>query len=117
MNKALEMLRELQECDGQPVELYKRIDAAIEELLAQPEPKPVGIVITIGGYPDDSEHTVKLTCRHRDLKDGDLLYTSPPKREPMSDTRCPYPEETSGEYRDGFTDGILYAEKHHGIEK
>jgi len=57
----------------------------IEELLAQPEQEPVGIVITIGGYPDDSEHTVKLTCRHRDLKDGDLLYTSPPKREPLSD--------------------------------
>jgi hypothetical protein len=43
------------------------------------------------------------------------LYTSPPKREPLSDTKCPYPEETSCEYRDGFTDGILYAEKHHGI--
>lgn len=39
----------------------------------------------------------------------------PPKREPLSDTKCPYPEETSGEYRDGFTDGILYAEEHHGI--
>jgi len=60
----------------------------IEELLAQPEQQeqePIGIVVTIGGYPDDSEHTVKLTCRHRDLKHGDLLYTSPPKREPLSD--------------------------------
>ena len=59
--------------------LYK-----IQELLAQPEQEPVGIVITIGGYPDDSYHTVKLTCRHRDLKNGDLLYTTPPKREPLS---------------------------------
>jgi len=37
------------------------------------------------------------------------------KRKPLSDTKCPYPEETSCEYRDGFTDGILYAEKHHKI--
>ena len=38
-----------------------------------------------------------------------------PKREPLSDIRCPYPEETRGEYRDGFTDGMLHAEKAHGI--
>ena len=37
------------------------------------------------------------------------------QREPLSDTKCPYPEETCGQYRDGFTDGILYAEKQHGI--
>ena len=52
----------------------------------------------------------------RTPNDGDIpFYASPQKREPLSDTRCPYPEETSGEYRDGFTDGILYAEKAHGI--
>ena len=42
-------------------------------------------------------------------------WLAPPKREPLSDIRCPYPEETSGEYRDGFTDGMLHAEKPHGI--
>ena len=54
-------------------------------LLAQPEQEHVGIVRTIGGYPDQSEHTVVLTCRHGDLKDGDLLYKAPQKREPLSD--------------------------------
>ena len=83
---------------------YNLLCEEIEELLAQPEQvvlklhgsaamevfneqKPVGIVITIGGYPDDSEHTVKLTCRHRDLKDGDFLYASPQKRGSLSDER------------------------------
>jgi len=68
---------------GPYYDLYWDIQSALD----QPEQEPVGIVITIGGYPDDSAHTVKLTCRHRDLKDGDLLYTAPPKREPLSDER------------------------------
>ena len=42
-------------------------------------------------------------------------WLAPPKREPLSDIRCPYPEETRGEYRDGFTAGMLHAEKAHGI--
>jgi hypothetical protein len=37
MKKALEILCELQECEGQPRELHKRIAEAIKELLAQPE--------------------------------------------------------------------------------
>jgi len=90
--------------------------ADAEELLAQPEQEPVGIVITIGGYPDNSEHTVKLTCRHRDLKDGDLLYTAPPKLEPLSN------EEIWVGFPQGvhittlaFYEGVKFAEKHHKI--
>jgi hypothetical protein len=64
-------------------DVYWDIQAALDR--PEQEQTPIGIVITIGGYPDDSQHTVKLTCRHRDLKDGDLLYTKPPKREPLSD--------------------------------
>jgi hypothetical protein len=89
---------------------------ALREALRE---EPVGIVITIGGYPDDSEHTVKLTCRHRDLKDGDLLYRAPPKREPLTD------EEVRAKYRDIALDNPLYvpsyyagfrdAEQAHGI--
>jgi len=86
-------------------------------MLDQPEQEqeqtPVGIVITIGGYPDDSEHTVKLTCRHRDLKDGDLLYTSPPKRMPLSD------DEILNLYKDfsktTFVELVRQIEKAHGI--
>jgi len=39
--------------------------------------KNVGIVSTVGGYPDDSEHTVKWVVKYSDLKDGDKLYTHP----------------------------------------
>lgn len=39
--------------------------------------EPVGKVMTVGGYPDESEHTVEWLCKHKDLKDGDLLYTAP----------------------------------------
>ena len=45
----------------------------IEKLLAQPEQEPVGIVKTIGGYPDDSVHTVEWLCKYKDIKDGDKL--------------------------------------------
>ena len=38
--------------------------------------EPVGRVKTVGGYPDESEHTVEWLCKYKDLKDGDLLYTA-----------------------------------------
>ena len=79
--------------------------------LNQPEQEPVGIVITIGGYPDDSEHTVKLTCRHKDLKDGDLLYTAPPKREPLT----PKLISLGNNCHESFIKGIRFAEEMHGI--
>jgi hypothetical protein len=126
LEKALAVLQELKECAeywGEyevPIGIHERIDDAIEELLAQPEQseqEPVGIVVTIGGYPDDSEHTVKLTCRYRDLKHGDLLYTSSPKREPLSDEIL-YPiaeERINDEGIAGFYDGFRCAEKHYKI--
>lgn len=39
--------------------------------------EPVGEVVTIGGYPDDSEHRVKWLVKFKELKNGDLLYTRP----------------------------------------
>src|SRR5690606_552791 len=39
--------------------------------------EPVGKVMTVGDYPDESEHTVEWLCKHKDLKGGDLLYTAP----------------------------------------
>ena len=40
MSKALEVLRDIKDCEGQPAPVYKRIDAAIQERIAQPEPEP-----------------------------------------------------------------------------
>jgi hypothetical protein len=52
---------------------------------AEPEQKPVGIVRTVGGYPDDSTHTVEWLVKHKELRDGDKLYTAPPQRKPLTD--------------------------------
>ena len=86
---------------------------------AQPKQEPVGIVKTIGGYPDNSAHTVELTCRHGDLRDGDLLYKAPQKREPLSD------DEVIARYKAISIENALYVptyyagfrdeEKAHGI--
>jgi len=86
------------------------------ELLAQheqTEQEHVGIVRIIGGYPDNSERVVDWVRPYKYLKDGDKLYLAPPKREPLGleimDV-C-----GSEDYREGFKDGALYAEKAHGI--
>ena len=42
----------------------------------------VGIVRTVGGYPDDSTHTVEWLVKHKELRDGDKLYASPQTRNP-----------------------------------
>jgi len=82
------------------------------------EQEPVGIVRTIGGYPDNSEHVVDWVRPYKYLKDGDKLYLAP-KREPLSD------EEVRAKYRDIALDNPLYvpsyyagfrdAERTHGI--
>lgn len=52
---------------------------------------PVGKVRTVGGYPDESEHTIEWLCKHKDLKDGDLLYTAPQRedQQPAPDVARP----------------------------
>lgn len=95
----------------------KKFNIKCYEGCCQPEQtkqEPVGIVKTIGGYPDQSEHTVELTCRHGDLRDGDLLYKAPPKREPLSDewiknNRHFIHQDVS------FTELVRGIEKAHGI--
>jgi hypothetical protein len=57
----------------------------LREALAEPEQEPVGIVRTVGGYPDDSTHTVEWLVKHKELRDGDKLYTAPPQRKPLTD--------------------------------
>jgi hypothetical protein len=106
-------------------ELYTSIKE-IRKLLAQPEQEqePVAWMYEEAtSFNKDGYFSEWLPCFYLEKADEDeslrnetpLYAAPPPKREPLSDTKCPYPEETSCEYRDGFTDGILYAEKHHAI--
>ena len=60
-------------------------DVTVDDLVKQVKQEPVGIVRTIGGYPDDSEHVVDWLCKYKDLKEGDKLYLAPPRREPLSE--------------------------------
>lgn len=46
--------------------------------------EPVGRVKTVGGYPDESEHTIEWLCKYKELKDGDLLYTAPDVAQPVA---------------------------------
>ena len=89
------------------------------ELLAQPEPKQehVGIVRTIGGYPDNSEHVVDWLCKYKDLKEGDRLYLAPPKREPLTGKEISngFKADDDATHPYSYWAGINFAEKHHGI--
>lgn len=59
---------------------YNSAAERLEAALAQPAQEPVGIVETLGGYPDESRHEVKWLVPYRDLKDGDNLYRTPQQR-------------------------------------
>ena len=52
---------------------------------SKPKSEPVGYVKTVGGYPDESEHKVEWVVKHKELKDGQPLYNTPPTREPLSE--------------------------------
>lgn len=39
--------------------------------------EPIGLVKTVGGYPDESEHTIKWLVKHRHITDGQHLYAKP----------------------------------------
>ena len=94
--------------------LNNELSCEVEELLTQPEQEPVAWMWkkhTAGGWldavgldkPSATAHQINIYP----------LYTAPPKREPLGleimDV-C-----SSEDYREGFKDGALYAEKCHGI--
>ena len=82
-------------------------------LSKKPEQEPVGIVRTIGGYPDNSEHVVDWVCKYKDLKEGDRLYLAPPKRDPLSEEAvCQI--LLKKEWK-GFVELVRMVEKAHGI--
>ena len=84
LQKALEALQWNWGGEPLPTMELEAIEA-IKEALVEPEQEPVGIVRTVGGYPDDSTHTVAWLGKYKDLHDGDKLYTSPPTRKPLTD--------------------------------
>ena len=66
-------------------------DAALRERLAQPEQpaqqEPVARVID-NGTPEGATEWIPFTNRVEPLKTGDLLYTAPPQRKPLTDEEC-----------------------------
>jgi hypothetical protein len=93
------------------------IVARYKEVRQQYEQEPVGVVRTIGGYPDDSEHIVEWLCKYKYLKDGDRLYLAPPTPEPLSDgaTADMYHANKKATHPDSYWSGVYDAEKEHGI--
>ena len=81
------------------------------------EQEHVGIVRTIGGYPDDSEHVVDWVCKYRELKQGDRLYLAPPKREPLINIYVlnAFKADDEATHPYSYWAGVEFAEKHHGI--
>lgn len=94
----------------------------IEELLAQPEQTEQEPVAWI--YERQTEDFTERTLSVGFEKNFDgitiPLYASPPKRKPLSNEDIANLEILSKtldslEYRYGFVNGVLYAEKAHGI--
>jgi hypothetical protein len=85
---------------------------SIKELLAQPESN--GPVAWMWEGVDETGETVRGIYQHF-YEHANLipLYTAPPKREPLGLEIM----DVCGteDYREGFKDGALYAEKCHGI--
>ena len=92
----------------------------IRKLLAQPEQEPVVKITSI--HADGENLPVVITgvvlsdavnIWDLPIKNNDLLYLAPPKREPLGLEIMDFCG--SEDYREGFKDGALYAEKCHDI--
>jgi hypothetical protein len=79
------------------------------------EREPVGVVCTVGGYPDDSEHGVNWLCAYKDIKDGDLLYVSPPKPLSGKEISVGFKADEHVTNAESYWAGVEYAEHAHGI--
>ena len=94
MSKERELLKKIwEDLDGDR-DNYNSLCEEIEELLAQPEPEPNMIVGYWNGYPNTYLLTADEYNRHKDNENYDAikpyvypLYTSPPKREQLSDAQ------------------------------
>ena len=96
-------------------EEYMQLMKETKELLAQPDQTEQEPVATkLESHQFTAFHVSALDFKKlQKLPIGTKLYTAPPKREPLGleimDV-C-----GSEDYREGFKDGALYAEKCHGI--
>lgn len=94
-------------------DLYKEI----YEFLAQPEQQPEAWIIVnkeTGYRTQVSDLTPFLY--NREIFEVIPLYTAPPKRERINhDDILDRSIDGSFEYKDGFMDGVMFAENHHGI--
>jgi len=112
MSKEREFLKKLRYASLLENDLRKEL----EELLAQPEQEPVGVVRIIGGYPDNSERVVEWVRPYKYLKDGDRLYLAPPKPKPLTPQQISSGNQSMlNVTREAFKQGVIFAEKAHGI--
>lgn len=65
--------------------LTKERDELRAKLAARDSQEPVGLVKTIGGYPDESEHVVEWLVKYRQITDGQYLYAKPVPAEQVPD--------------------------------
>ena len=91
-------------------------DVTVDDLAKQVKQEHVGIVRIIGGYPDNSERVVDWVRPYKYLKDGDRLYTAPPKRKPLTPQQISEGNQSMlNVTREAFKQGVKFAEKAHGI--
>ena len=91
-----------------------------EELLAQPEQTKQEPMAWVWGVfnPHTGDWCDGCVAKDKPLENQDrrnirALYTTPPRREPLSDEEVSLGRENG--YDDRFVDGVLFAEKMHGI--
>ena len=123
MSKERELLNEA--CDllddywkgGKTSNRNRELFYEIKELLAQLEQEPVACwgSFDLGGKCVGTHETRRLAAQIQGGNDVYPLYTSPPTREPIDAFKAVQEFEGNYIYKDGFIDGIKYAEKAHGI--
>jgi len=94
--------------------VYDAYEEGRKSLMSEQEPEAWILEDKKTGYRRQSAY--KPTNLDEEACNVIPLYTAPPKREPLSDdVIADRSKEGSFEYRDGFMDGVLFAENHHGI--
>ena len=115
LKEALYVIEEYYTADAQ--ERSELLITNIKKLLAQPEQEPVACwgSFDLGGKCVGTHETRRLAAQIQGGNDVYPLYTSPPTREPIDAFKAVQEFEGNYIYKDGFIDGIKYAEKAHGI--
>ena len=94
--------------------VQEELQAEIKELLAQPEPEPTTdkqTSVSMAVMPNG----VSVSNVYDAYEAGRASVMVEPKREPLDPFKAVQEFEGDYIYKDGFIDGIKYAEKAHGI--